>query len=468
MLIKFLFLDYRPVESVEGFARQLVCPRKCRDNPLLLSDHPAEGDNMSLYGSVVRRDDGLFQMWYTVSYGKDGVALAYAQSDDGLTWQRPALDVVKVRGRKTHLVFTKGPHGTTVIYDAAETRPSWKYKMLTGAAPSSRICAFRSGDGIHWTAAAENPVTGSNPDCPMSLHRAADGHYVAYHRPAFGDRRVARSQSWDFLNWSKPEIVIDQEAGDPPQRQFYGMGAAAYGGYELGTLWIYSTDPANMDFYKMRGGHQFTELTYCRSGYAWHRAALGEPFIPHGKEGTWDWGLLQAASSPLFLADEVRFYYAGSRALHSQWRQWKGPPPRCGIGFAACKPDRFVSLTAGNRGTLLTRPFWTETPRFFVNAQVAKAGQVRLAVLDTDAKPIKGFGAADCLPVTGDQTMHEVTWRGRGDPAVLANRQIRLYVEAKHARLYSLASGTPEEARRYWEFRIPHYLDMETEKQRFG
>ena len=465
-VIKFLFLDYRPVETVEGFERRLEPPRKHPANPFLLSDDPCEGNSMSMYGSVVRRDDGLFQMWYTAKHPKIGAALAYVESEDGLSWRRPALDEIKYNRRKTHLVFAKSPHGTTIIYDRAETRPGWKYKMLTGAAPSHRICAFRSGNGKHWTAAAENPVTGSNPDCPMSLQRAADGHYVAYHRPGFGDRRVARSESWDFAHWSKPQIVIDQEPGDPPQTQFYGLGAIPYGAYEIGTLWIYRTDPTNMDFYKMQFGHQYAELAYCRSGYAWHRAAVDEPYIPNGRKGTWDWGCLQVCSSPLLLEDEIRFYYAASRALHSGYKDWKGPGPMCGVGMASCKPDRFVSLTAASRGKLLTRPFWTETPRFFANAAVAKGGDLRVGVLDTDGKPIAGFGLADCLPVSGDSTRHEITWRGSPDASTLANRQIRLRVEARKAKLYSLASGTPDEIRRYWDFRIPYFLSMEAEKQR--
>ena len=468
-MIKILFLDYRPLETVEGLERRLERPRKHRANPVLVSDHPAEGDSMSMYGSVVRRDDGLFQMWYTVKHPTRGGALAYAQSDDGLLWRRPMLDVVRYRRGRTHLVFDKSPHGSTIIYDVAESRPGWKYKMLTGAAPSQRICGFRSGDGIQWTPVSENPVTGSNPDCPMSLHRAVDGRYVAYHRPAFGDRRVARAESWDFLHWSEPKIVVDQEPGDPPQTQFYGMGAIPYGEHEIGTLWIYRTLAENMDFYKMRGGQQHAELAYCRSGHAWHRAEAGTPYIPHGAKGAWDGGCLQAASAPVLLEREVRFYFAGMRTLHGQHGEYTGKAPRCGIGLACCQPDRFVGLVAGRRrGRLLTRPFWTETPLFFVNAAVARGGLVRAAVLDLQGKPIKGFGLADCVPVTGDGLAQRLAWRGGPNASPLANRQIRLQVEARDARLYSLFAGSEAESARYWEFRIPHFLGMDAEKRRRG
>lgn len=437
-----------------------------RGNPLLVSDHPAEFNSMLMYGSVVQRDDGLFQMWYTIRHKPSkSQALAYVESDDGIEWRRPKLGIYKYKGQKTHMVFMDSPHGATVFYDAAEMRPSWKYKMLVGAAPSHRICTFRSDDGIHWQAAAENPVTGSNPDSPMSLHRAPDGRYIAYHRASFGDRRVARAESWDFVHWTTPQVVIDQDPLDPPQTQFYGMGAIGYGPYEVGTLWIYRTDPANMDFYKMRGGRQYSELVYCRSGAAWHRAEVGVPFLPHGKEGTWNGGSLQAASSPLLLKDEIRFYFAGARNLHGEAADYRGKQPMCGIGMASCKPDRFVALVADGRAKLLTRPFWTETPLFFANAAIAKGGELRVAVLDSDGKPIKGFSVRDCVGAEGDSTCHELKWRGRQEPMVLANRQIRLEVHCRGTRLYAIYSGTIPETKRYWDFRIPYFLDMNLEKQ---
>ena len=166
-MLKMLFFDYRDFEIVEGFTRVLQPPDKSERNPVLRSDHPVEGDWMSLYGSVIRcPEDGLWQMWYTVRPATGLRALAYAESADGVEWHRPASDVVVVDGQGSHLVFDQDPHGATVIYDDREERPEWKYKLLAGAMPSGRISAYHSGDGIHWLAAAENPVIGTNPHTP--------------------------------------------------------------------------------------------------------------------------------------------------------------------------------------------------------------------------------------------------------------------------------------------------------------
>jgi hypothetical protein len=468
MMVKVLFLDYRQIESIEGFVRKLEPPAKHSASPLLDSLHPWGANGMSFYGSVIRRPmDGLFQMWYSTGGPKGGV-VCYAESKDGIEWQRPALDVVKWRNKKTNIVFDQSPHGTAVIFDERETRPGWKYKMMTGAQPSHRISAFRSGDGIHWKPAAENPVIGSNPDCPISFLRMPDGRYIAYHRAGFADRRVGRTESWNFRNFSEPCVVMEPDQCDPPNTQLYGMGTVLYGEYIIGTLWIYHTDVENMDFYKMTG-YQEPEFTHSRGSYCWHRTAQGCAWIRVEEDKSrFDSGQIQPASSPVFLDDEIRYYYVGTRTRHGRSQQpWKDPSkPTAGVGMASCKPDRFVGVTAKSAGRILTRPFWTETPRFCVNANVRKGGQLRAEIIESGGNAIPGFGLADSVPASGDSTSHVLAWKGAPDMSVLANREMRVRVECRNTTLFSIFAGSPAETRRYWEFRIPTFVNMELEKAR--
>ena len=153
---KLLFLDLQEVETLRGFTRQLTPPPKHPDNPIMLADAPWESGGMQLYGSVIKPPGRPFQLWYmTISAGKSFTA--YAESEDGLTWRKPELDLFPWEGRKTNLIFER-PHGTAVLYDPADPREDWRYKMVTGAAPSNCICAFRSADGIHWQPIRRGPV----------------------------------------------------------------------------------------------------------------------------------------------------------------------------------------------------------------------------------------------------------------------------------------------------------------------
>lgn len=466
-MLKMFFFDYRDYEIVDGFTRQLEPPKKHEGNPILISDHPVEDNMMYLYGSVMRRpEDGLWRMWYTTSRPTTW-KLAYVESEDGIEWRRPALDVIVQDGQKTHLVLD-GPHGASIFYDEQEARPGWKYKLLTGMLPTRRISAFRSGDGIHWSPAAANPVIGADPDCPMSSYRAADGRYVLYCRPGSSGRRVARRESWDFCHWSEPKIVIDSEPRDTPTTEFYGLGAFPYGEYEIGTLWIYDRTLSLTPLWKRRRtmrGHQEPELVYARSGYAWHRVAHGDPWIKLGVPGSWEWGNIQPATAPVFLEDEIRFYYAAFRDEHNiQDEEDVGPIPQCGIGYASMKPDRFVGVTASQDGHILTGCCWTADPHFYVNAKVEDGGQLRVEIDDVEGNPIEGFELESCVPVQGDSTHHRLAWRNSPNLTKVADREIRLRVRAAGATIYALLAGNESELANYWKFRIPGYASMAWEQ----
>ena len=495
---KLLFFDYRELEYVEGFARGVESAVKDAGAPLLRPELPWEHGNMQMFGSVLQGADGRFRAWYEVVEAPWRVRLAYAESDDGLDWRKPELDVFRDGGRPTNIVLDRQPLGSAVIEDQEDPREAYRFKLLTGAEPSGCVSAFHSADGVHWESARMfggqvQPVIATAPDCPIGFLRAPDGRFAAYHRMAGYGRRVFRSESWDFAHWSgEPRMVLEPDAGDPPQTQFYGLGACAYGPYELGTLWIYATDPDDHGPGKAHG-LQTPELAYARAGTAWHRAEPGTAFIPNGDlcvspgrlpgrpspqpsptgrgsksrhtvEGeercaevsngaadAWDCGNLQAASQPVFLDDEIRYYYAGTNVRHS--RHWELEPQEAGLGMARLKPDRFVALRAGEApaelGTIAFKPPSVDV---FVNARTAADGEVRVELQDAEARPLAGYAASDCRPITGDSTAHRVAWRGAGQAAAPVGEPTRIRLTARRASVYSVFVTEPGETLVYHQF----------------
>ena len=425
---KLLFLDYRELEYVEGFARAVESPVKDAGAPLLRPELPWEHGNMQMFGSVLQGADGRFRAWYEVVEAPWRVRLAYAESDDGLDWRKPELDVFRDGGQPTNIVFDGEPLGSAVVEDREDPRPEYRFKLLTGAEPSGCVSAFHSADGVHWESARMfggqvQPVIATAPDCPIGFLRAPDGRFAAYHRMAGYGRRVFRSESWDFAHWSgEPQMVLEPDAVDPPQTQFYGLGACAYGPYELGTLWIYATDPDDHGPGKAHG-LQTPELAYARAGTAWHRGGTGHGV--HSQRGCrrarrgrrvglrecgWN---LQAASQPVFLDDEIRYYYAGTNVRHS--RHWELEPQEAGLGMARLKPDRFVALRAGEApaelGTIAFKPPSVDV---FVNARTADGWG--------GAGGVAGRGGAAAGGVHGGRTAGR-SWRGlHGAPGGVARR----------------------------------------------
>ncbi len=90
--------------------------------------------------------DKLFKMWYLAKGGT-----AYATSKDGLTWEKPQLDVKK----GTNLVQTSARDSSTVWIDLEEKDPKKRYKMFRSASrpelKSWCLWVHFSADGIHWT-----------------------------------------------------------------------------------------------------------------------------------------------------------------------------------------------------------------------------------------------------------------------------------------------------------------------------
>jgi hypothetical protein len=77
--------------------------------------------------------------------------------------------------------------------------------------------------------------------------------------------------------------------------------------------------------------------------------------------------------------------------------------------------------------------------RLRVNAAVAPAGEIRVAVLDPDGKPVAGPTHERCSPITGDATSTQVTWGSNSDLAGArdALEHVRLAFTLQRAALYS-------------------------------
>ncbi|MDE2768595.1 MAG: hypothetical protein OXI70_10960, partial [Chloroflexota bacterium] len=193
------------------------------------------------------------------------------------------------------------------------------------------------------------------------------------------------------------------------------------------------------------------ELAYARAGTAWHRVEQGAAFIPNGTDGEWDCGNLQPASQPVFLDDEIRYYYAGTTVGHSP--HWELEPQEAGLGLARLQPDRFVALRAGEATAELgTIAFKAPSVDVFINARTADNGEVGVELQDAEARPLAGFTAGDCRPINGDSTAHRVEWRGVGQAEAPVGQPTRIRVTARGASVYSVFVTDPGESPVYHQF----------------
>jgi len=460
-----LFLDDVMVAQSREIQKVLHQPTKYARNPVIRHhQRPWQKFRAQLYGTVLYiPKEKIFKMWYLAGSrfpdeaaitldGKPRIPnfqmLAYAESRDGLNWTLPDLGLVSFNGSRHNNLcrFSReNAEGVGVVHDPHDPDPKRRYKAfywehsvrsphkIPVAVEINAMSVSFSSDGKNWTNHPGNPVI---PQASDTGHQAMWDPFrkvfVAYGRFGAGGRRIARSESRDFIDWSPSQLVFAADATDTRSRggrpQFYGMGTTIYEGAYIGLPWLFWENSSNrLD----------VQLASSRDGIHWQRAGNRRTLIPNGKKGTWDGGCIFTASQPLQVKDDtIYIYYSGLSLDHEEPRPSRRERPEYGessIGVATLRRDGFVSMRAGEKpATVVTRPFgWPAGRQLHLNVD-APDGEVRVGVLDENGRPISGFARSKV--VSGDRTDVVVEWTGSGTPKA---KSVQLRFEMTNADLYS-------------------------------
>ena len=242
-----LFVDDFWIDRSNGVERVLHQPEK--REIAIPSDKPWEAGGV--YYSIVFPDQGKYRMWYRcdpVPKGEefhDSKAItAYAESDDGIHWEKPDLGLIEYMGSKhNNLVWTEPGINFAPFKDAnPEAREDERYKAVIR--DSRVILPLKSADGIEWSPMRDEPILDDPPFDTLNLAFWDDwqDEYVLYARGTAGEgtplkrehdisiwkegfRWIRRSTSNDFLNWT-PLVPIS--AGDTPYEDFYTNSCVRY------------------------------------------------------------------------------------------------------------------------------------------------------------------------------------------------------------------------------------------------
>ncbi len=458
---RLLFFDDDMLASAANVRRRVNQPVKHPDNPVLKREHPWEGYRVQVYGTVIFDPaENLFKAWYMnipatpaekiVVQGErrpgHATLLSYATSKDGVAWNKPILNLVDFEGSTANNMIAPdlyNPEGFSVLYEPQDPNPGRRYKAfywdhgrgplmmyegqeIYGEGEDDGMHVASSPDGIHWTAYEGNPVMKLGSDTgQVVLYDPGIARYVAYGRFGAGGRKVARTESEDFIHWSEPKLVLAPDEKDGPNTQFYGISVDLYQGLYIGMLWMFWIDAG-------RVGRIDFQLCHSHDGIDWIRDPERRVFIPNGPEGAWDHGDMRAACRSVILNDRVLIYYAGSRAKHGE-----GGPKRIGmdIGLATLRRDGWISLDAGdNSGVIVTKPFVHPGKALHLNVDASK-GSVVAEFLSDDGKGSRNEAVAS--PIRKDTLDTAVSFRS-GTLDSLEGQPVRLKLTLTNAKLYSL------------------------------
>jgi len=469
-----LFLDDAPIAEQRGLMRLFTPAAKHPANPIIRRDHPWEAGAAYIFGSVLRDPQtGLLRMWYQAidrqaGTDPDHMTICYAESDDGVTWHKPLMPLVPYRHKKLtnivlgNAVYPGNAYCCSVVLDPDAGVPGGRYKMLVwyeqwtdGLAPFNGAAAFHSEDGLRWQVYSDaQPAIKidvqledgkvkrfeSPNDANCVSPDKLDGEFVnwqvmrrmipatkkVYARDLMaGDRLervLAMHTSRDFVHWSEPRDIIVAGPEDPDFTQFYSMGGFRYGNYWLGTLWMYYVHDQAMD----------VELALSCDGRRWARPFPGRRLISLGSSDEFDRGMLQTATAPIIMGDNVYIYYGGEDHRHDEGGT-------TAIGLATLPLDRWAGLQTGRRGVLRTQPFAFDGDAIELNAY-AVGGEVRAALLDAAGQPLPGFGLEQAEPVVDDQLHARLRWAGSSDLSALRGRKLAVQLEMANAMVYSISA----------------------------
>lgn len=298
------------------------------------------------------------------------VGLAYAQSTDGVHWEKPTLGKVVFEGSSDNNILFRFAHGTGVMLDEQDPDPQRRYKLVTkmdfpDGRPGYMAVNF-SADGINW--GEMKPWPEHNPQ--------GDSHNFPFYDPNTGTYRVmtrcwrdgvrviTSCESRDFLHWSEPREVL---RGSGFSHQVYAMPVFPYQDLYLGLAAIFhegDRDAADFDTVDC-------ELYYAVTPDVFDAVAEGQPLIPRGAgcypTGAFDCGCIYA-SPPIEVQDRLYIYYMGGNGRHTDYRETS-------LGRGWIRKDRFACYRKNH----------PERDGIITTAKLCFTGDVLILLADLDA-----------------------------------------------------------------------------------
>ncbi|MGA2716878.1 MAG: LamG-like jellyroll fold domain-containing protein [Bryobacteraceae bacterium] len=394
----------------------------------------------------------LYKLWYYNGVTND---YRYTYSTDGMNWTLPTYPDVLVPN--TNEVVTGGD---TIWLDQQETNPARRYKSFGVDVGAGLVYVYFSADGIHWTGPnnygiitlSDRTTVFWNPFRKVWVNsdRSSTGFAATPLRDAQDTRARFYSESSNLTTWTPatpaytfwtgaddhdPPYYLNNPGGQPPE--LYNLDAVAYESVMVGLFsWFYPG--IGYSNYNLPGPI-LVELGvgFSRDGFSWFRPTRGSgpnaggAFIPASDmANTWNaYNTQSVGGGFLVVGDELWFYFSG-RSLQ------KPNNGTFSTGLATLRRDGFYSMDAGSTpGTLVTHPLNFSGSHLFVNVN-DPSGQLTVDVLDANGNVIPGFAAANCVPLSVNKTMQEVTWNGASIGS-LAGQNVKLRFNLTNGSLYS-------------------------------
>jgi len=469
-----LFVDDHDILYRSGTERVLTPFKRHASNPVVPArEFPWE---VAIGWTSIYRDPdtGKYQLWYQAFTGDrlekrtQDCAVCYAESDDGIHFEKPMLDLLRFENHaKTNIVLIGNGgysyrYGNAVVVDPDPDDPAnlsdsaKRYKMSyfdwagVGDQEYPGLCVAFSPDGIVWTkhplaplsrmaygkGVFGGPVPFADDDSepwliPLSMSDAVDSMwdpvrnvYAIYVKMwidgpdggQFWKHAMGRIESPDFVNWSKPQLILAPDDNDSSHVEFHTSPVFYHAGRYFGLKQIRDRGTG--------GGTINIELAVSRDGLTWERPFQNRYVLPRSDGNAFDSGSIFTNATPVILEDEIRFYY-GAYSGGATDANDRGH--LSGVGLATIPRDRFAGIRPvavsdqatvakphEHVGQVTLKPMdLSDVKALTLNAD-ASEGEIRVEVLGASGRRIRQYGREDAVVIRGDGLRHAVRWKGAG------------------------------------------------------
>jgi hypothetical protein len=439
--MELLFESRTNLSNYSGHLNFVQHTPRIHPEPVVVGDTFADGKGLSIYGTVLR-DGGRLRMWYLAmpedwDYKADMSSTAYAESDDGIHWTKPALKLVK-HGPGPNNLVNISLHCPSVFIDP-DSPPSHRYRA-TGCGYKGLFMGHpditepgyytaHSADGISWQLDAVRPRWRSSDVITSIYHHDQRRGIIAMKFTPRVNRIMRRSiHTAEFKNGVYSEAVsalyadefddVCAVARGHSSCDYYGMGMQGAGSGTVGFLWNFWHDlPYTGEArFALYGTSDVTLVYQPDRGGRWFHVPGRPTFIDHTAQ-PWMDGWINTASCPVEMGDEHWLYFSGVPISHGfylderwqrrdRWTEWTTRHGRSGITFARWPRWRLFGFQADPEGSFTIDLGRLEKPsELALNYKTRADGQVRVQLLDGQGKVLKSS-----MPLTGDATEGRVAW----------------------------------------------------------
>ena len=328
------------------------------DNPLVEGEMPWDDGLAFKHGTVLLDPvDGLWKAWGTAAPTKVlDRRLVYYESEDGVHWRRPMLDLCPLGNhKKTNVLFDFDSGGSSIYasvlvdLDAPGERRYVMYVLRRVNEPSRfnkihPVKGFRatdgkevvhgglfryiSADGIRWAVDVGPVLADTNdrlhPDYTgdgIFVYRQPDGRFVTYHKAVIEGlpgslipyelgpgacRVLARRTSPDGIVWDRREFCLLPDWRDPADTQFMELSVTPMAGGYVGIVTVYHAAQGTLTL----------QFAASRDGRDWWRPDR-RPCISPPALGEYGGGMMWGTHHTVEEGNNLHYYYGAIEGLHS-------------------------------------------------------------------------------------------------------------------------------------------------------